>query len=37
MTMFSQSQACGGEQEFPEHKGKVKSGFPLCNFIVSQI
>lgn len=37
MTMFLHSQACGGEQEFPEHKGKVKSGFPLSNFIVSPI
>lgn len=34
MTMFSHSQACGGEQEFPGHRGKVKSGFPLSNFIV---
>lgn len=32
ITVFSQSKACGWEQEFPEHKGKVKSGSLLCNF-----
>lgn len=37
ITVFSQSKACGREEEFPERKGRLKSGFLLCNFIVSLI